>query len=406
MADLKLTTVKKIKKIGPKKIKVAKGFFSNDYRFKFDWTPFEEFPDVDEQRYQDVHDLLAESLAPEGISLERKSADEVIINGVSQGPMHAGDSVTVDALVKVIMSQATTNTNALSAQARLQRAFPYLVDGETVVGETANYHDVRLDANADKLRTALATAGLQNKRAPKITECLNEIRKKNIEANSLGCDIDSNPPNTADFVPGSLSLEYLNKLTKQEKMDELLTLPLIGIKTAMCVLAFAFGEPVFAVDTHVHRLVSWLGWVPENSHPNDAAAHLDMFIPDSLKYGLHQGFWHHGQKCIRCKAGNDEKTEGWKEAVCVLEEYLKRQPRKERKSPERKRKKEADDGEDVNSPKPKARKGNKTMISQDIMDEEAAAKGGWHHEVKIDDNFGTLGANFTGNRKVYFVDDL
>ena len=395
--------IRKIKKKGPKRTRVPRGFFTNNYRFKFGWTPFEEYRNVEEQTYHDVHKLLADSLALEGISLERKNADEVLIDGVSQGPMHAGDTVTVDAIVKVIMSQATNNTNALSAQARLLKAFPFVVDGETVTGETPNYHDIRLAAGTPKLKNALRTAGLQEKRAVQIPDCLEAIHRKNVEANSPGCSIDSNPPNTAEFVPGSLSLEYMNELTKDEKMDELLSLPAIGIKTAMCVLAFAFGLPVFAVDTHVHRMVGWLGWVPSSANANDAAAHLDKLLPDKLKYGLHQGFWHHGQKCIRCKAGSDENTEGWNETVCVLEKYLTRQPRKERKVPDRKRKREEGDSEEVESPKPKTPKGNKTMISLDITDEEAAAMGGWRHDLQIDDNFGTLGANYTKSKTVIFT---
>jgi endonuclease III len=398
--------IKKIKKSPLKRIKTPKDFFTNKYRFKLRWTPFEEYPQVNEETYQEVYDLLANSLTEFGISLDRKSTDALVI-GAPQGPMHAGDAVTVDALIKVIMSQATNNDNALSAQARLIKAFPYTVDGKTVVGKIPNYHDVRT-AEFAKLKNALATAGLQNVRAKTIPECLNAIRQKNMDANSPGCSMDSNPPNTADFVPGSLSLDYLNKLNTQEKLDELVNLPGIGVKTACCILAFNFQLPVFAVDTHVFRMVKWLGWVPDGCNRDDAAAHLDEFIPDNLKYGLHQGFWHHGQKCLRCMAKNDPTTKGWEDAVCVIEQFLKRHPKKERKSPTQKRKRGDDDDDDDgndgdDSPKPKPRKGNKTMTSKEMTEEEAAEQGyeAEQIEIEIDDNFRAAGANITHRKKIW-----
>jgi endonuclease III len=391
---------KKTKKILLKRIKTPKGFFTNKYRFKLRWTPFEEYPQVNKQTYQDVYDLLGDSLMPFGISLDRKSADPAIV-GEPQGPMHASDAVTVDAVIKVIMSQATDNEKALLAQAKLIKTFPYTVNGKTVVGKIPNYHDVRT-ADFAKLADALSPAGLQKKRAEIIPECLNAIRQKNIDANSPGCSIDSNPPNAADFIPGSLSLDYLTKLNSQEKLDALVSLPGIGIKTAACILSFSFQLPVFAVDTHVFRMVKWLGWIPEGCNRNDASAHLDMLIPDHLKYGLHQGFWHHGQKCLRCKARNDQKTDGREEAVCVLEEFLKRQPRKERKSPAQKRKREAEDSGDADSPKPKAQKAKMTMITRDWTEEKAAEQGYEAYlKYDVDDNFKTKGANITHTRKVW-----
>lgn len=397
----KLTKItKKIKKVLLKRVKTPKGFFTNKYRFKLRWTPFEEYPEVNQQTYQDVYDLLADSLASFDISLDRKTADSTVV-GESQGPMHASDTVTVDAVVKVIMSQATDNDNALLAQARLIKAFPYTVDGKTVVGKMPNYHDVRA-ADFTKLADVLAPAGLHIKRAAIIRECLEAIRQKNIDANSPGCGIDSNPPDTSEFVPGSLSLDYLNKLNAQEMFDELVNLPGIGVKTACCIMAFNFQLPVFAVDTHVFRMVKGLGWIPEGCNRNDAAAHLDNFIPDNLKYGLHQGFWHHGQKCLRCMAKNDPNTKGWEDAVCVIEQYVKRHPKKERKSASPKRKRinnDDDDNNDEDSPKRKARKANKTLPFTALTAEVAAKQGYELVEITREDNFDTAGANVTGTIK-------
>lgn len=52
-----------------------------------------------------------------------------------------------------------------------------------------------------------------------------------------------------------------------ESMDQLISLPGVGRKTASVVLAEAFGKPAIAVDTHVRRLANRLGL----SHHNDPA---------------------------------------------------------------------------------------------------------------------------------------
>ncbi len=44
-------------------------------------------------------------------------------------------------------------------------------------------------------------------------------------------------------------------------LENLLELPLVGRKTANCVLVYGFGEPAIPVDTHVHRVSNRLGIV-------------------------------------------------------------------------------------------------------------------------------------------------
>ena len=46
-----------------------------------------------------------------------------------------------------------------------------------------------------------------------------------------------------------------------ERMEQLVTLPGIGRKTANVILGVAFGKPGFPVDTHVNRLCNRLGLV-------------------------------------------------------------------------------------------------------------------------------------------------
>ncbi len=63
-----------------------------------------------------------------------------------------------------------------------------------------------------------------------------------------------------------------------DNMDELLTLPGVGRKTANVVLGNAFGKPAIACDTHVIRLSLRLG-LSENSNPVKLEFDLAEIIP-------------------------------------------------------------------------------------------------------------------------------
>src|SRR5574340_1084793 len=60
-------------------------------------------------------------------------------------------------------------------------------------------------------------------------------------------------------VASIIDSRYSGKVPKT--MEELLSLPGVGRKTANCVLVYAFDEPAIPVDTHVHRISNRLGLV-------------------------------------------------------------------------------------------------------------------------------------------------
>ena len=64
-----------------------------------------------------------------------------------------------------------------------------------------------------------------------------------------------------------------------DTMDELVTLPGVGRKTANCVLANAFGKPAIMCDTHVIRLSRRLQ-LSENSDPVKLEFDLAEIIPE------------------------------------------------------------------------------------------------------------------------------
>lgn len=60
--------------------------------------------------------------------------------------------------------------------------------------------------------------------------------------------------------------------------EELMSIKGIGPKTANIVLAFAFGEPVIAVDVHVHVCANRLGWI-KTKKAEDSEWELYKVIP-------------------------------------------------------------------------------------------------------------------------------
>jgi len=62
-------------------------------------------------------------------------------------------------------------------------------------------------------------------------------------------------------------------------MEELITLPGVGRKTASIVLSFCFDTPAIAVDTHVHRIVRRLGWTKSDT-PERIEQDLKKILPE------------------------------------------------------------------------------------------------------------------------------
>jgi endonuclease-3 len=86
-----------------------------------------------------------------------------------------------------------------------------------------------------------------------------------------------------------------------DTLDDLLTLPGVGRKTANIVLGSAFGKPAIGVDTHVARLSQRLG-LSENSDPDKIEADLVQVVPkrSSVKF-CHLLQFHGRRVCLAKK---------------------------------------------------------------------------------------------------------
>ncbi len=66
-----------------------------------------------------------------------------------------------------------------------------------------------------------------------------------------------------------------------DTLEELISLPGVGRKTANIVLYVSFGKPALAVDTHVHRISNRLGWV-RTRIPEQTEMELMRILPKEL----------------------------------------------------------------------------------------------------------------------------
>jgi endonuclease-3 len=63
-----------------------------------------------------------------------------------------------------------------------------------------------------------------------------------------------------------------------QSLEELLSLPGVGRKTANLVLSIAFNKPAICVDTHVHRIVNRWGYV-QTKNPEETEKALREKLP-------------------------------------------------------------------------------------------------------------------------------
>jgi endonuclease III len=86
-------------------------------------------------------------------------------------------------------------------------------------------------------------------------------------------------------------------------LEELVTLPGVGRKTANCVLGAAFNVPGVVVDTHVKRLSIRMGFT-ENTHPDKIEQDLMEILPRERWRRFSDILIYHGRGV--CKARNPD----------------------------------------------------------------------------------------------------
>jgi len=152
----------------------------------------------------------------------------------------------LDELISTILSQNTNDSNRDRAFRSLRARFP-------------TWEKVR-DADPGAVVEAIRSAGLANRKGPRIQETLRQI--------------------TAER--GSLDLSFLSNLPAEEAQSWLLQFNGVGPKTAAIVLLFSLGKPAFPVDTHIHRVSGRIGLRPPQMSAEEAHQHLArLFAPET-----------------------------------------------------------------------------------------------------------------------------
>lgn len=90
-------------------------------------------------------------------------------------------------------------------------------------------------------------------------------------------------------------------------IDELMSLPGVGRKTANVVASIIYNEPVIAVDTHVYRVSHRIG-LSQGKTPRDVELDLESHIPSEYRAVSHHWLILHGRytctalkpKCKEC----------------------------------------------------------------------------------------------------------
>lgn len=178
----------------------------------------------------------------------------------------------LDLLIETVLSQNTNDVNRDRAYRSLRERFP-------------TWELVR-DAKLAEVVDAIRSAGLANRKGPRIQQLLQEISHER----------------------GSMDLDFLGELEPVEARRWLLHFNGVGPKTAAIVMLFALNMPAFPVDTHVYRVTGRLGLREARLSVAKAHEELAEIFPSESYYDVHLNLIRHGREvcdarrpaCERC----------------------------------------------------------------------------------------------------------
>jgi len=165
-------------------------------------------------------------------------------------------------LIATILSQRTRDDNTRKASDNLFRKY--------------NSIDEIAAADIDEVAELVRPAGFPKQKAAAIVECCNILKER----------FDRKVP---------------------EDTETLLSLPMVGRKTAACVRSYAMGIPAVCVDTHVHRIANLMGLV-RTKDPVATEFELMRITPEDRWSDINRYLVRHGQvvclpnhpKCEKC----------------------------------------------------------------------------------------------------------
>ncbi|KAJ5475778.1 hypothetical protein N7475_001507 [Penicillium sp. IBT 31633x] len=299
------------------------------------------FPELVRPTFEDCEEVNRLLSSIHGIFIAPETIPEpsLTVTGCGEVPS------VLDALIRTLLSGATTGSNAAKAFSGLVQRFGILSEG---IGKGSVNWDAVRQATVKDVFEAIKSGGLADIKSKNLKAILGIVHEDNQARRATLLDSESKCNKPLNILPEKaerdkqyeiacadqnfLSLNHLHSLTTEEAMTDLIKYPGIGPKTAACVILFCLQRPCFAVDTHIFRLCRWLGWIPPRANEVTAFSHLEVRIPDHLKYSLHQLFIRHGKTCPRCRAATGASSAGWEDG-CVIDHLLVRDSKRKSTAP-------------------------------------------------------------------------
>jgi endonuclease III len=178
-------------------------------------------------------------------------------------PENQRASDPLDMLIKIILSQATSDTNSHRTFAALKKRFP--------TWEGA------LRARTSTIAAAIRSGGLGNQKAQVIKDILRQLKEEH----------------------GTLDLSFLHDFDEEAAVRYLKQFRGIGPKTIACTLLFACRKEVFPLDTHIFRVLRRVGLIPQKCTDQRAHEIMNRIVPGGKFYSFHVNLIRHGRALCR-----------------------------------------------------------------------------------------------------------
>jgi endonuclease-3 len=178
-------------------------------------------------------------------------------------PENSRRSDPLDMLVRIILSQATSDINSGRTFAALKQRFPTW--------------EAALRARESTIAATIQSGGLANQKAAVIKSLLRQIKQER----------------------GALDLSFLHELPPAEAVRYLSQFRGIGPKTIACTLLFACRTEVFPLDTHIFRILRRVGLVPQKCTDRRAHEMMNAVVPAGKFYSFHVNLIRHGRALCR-----------------------------------------------------------------------------------------------------------